>query len=41
MIDAGLSPRDPVRWWLALAAEREREQREDAGRGGGDIEVLN
>ena len=42
MIDAGLSPRDPVRWWLALRAEQAREQRDAAGKhGAGDIQVMD
>lgn len=39
MIENGLRPSDPVRWWWAYALERERETRH---RGGGeqDIELL-
>ena len=42
MIDAGLSPRDPIRWWLALRAEQAREERDGAGQqAAGDIQVMD
>lgn len=42
MVDAGLSPRDPVRWWLAYQRERRERQREQGGQAGGqDIQVVD
>jgi len=41
MVEAGLEPTDPVRWWLAYAIERSLEERNrDAGGDANDIEVL-
>jgi len=39
MIDAGLTPTDPVRWWLAH--RRVRATREQARDDGGQIEVVD
>jgi hypothetical protein len=41
MVEAGLTPTDPARWWLALQAERAEEE-DDAGTPEQpDIEVLD
>lgn len=48
MVDTGLSPADPARWWISHAVERERAEAErddhgggGAGTGGQDIKVLD
>jgi len=41
MIEAGLTPNDPVRWWLAYAIEKTLgEENRDAGGNANNIEVL-
>jgi len=43
MVESGLKPTDPVRWYLAYAIERELEedgQGTSQGQGDPDIEVL-
>jgi hypothetical protein len=43
MIDQGLTPRDPARWWLAVAVERELAERDSRQSGAGeqDIEIVD
>lgn len=41
MVEAGLRPTDPVRWYLAYAIEREQaDDGQGQGQGDPDIEVL-
>jgi hypothetical protein len=39
MVESGLKPTDPVRWYLAYAIEREQAD-DGQGQGDPDIEVL-
>lgn len=42
MIEAGLSPTDPARWWLAYVVEQaEREQNQQQHQESGNIKVVD